>query len=82
MDRIKKLLQKVSQKERAVLEEILKNVSTGDGKTYKAQKLQGGDLYKIRKGRFRVLFHFDNGEAVIDSIRLRSEKTYKNIVKK
>ena len=43
----------------------------------KPTKLQGLDLYRIRKGNFRIIFHNENGVIVIDSIKMRSENTYK-----
>ena len=43
-------------------------------------KLQGGDIYRVRKGRFRLIFHYENkGELIIDSIKIRNEDTYRNL---
>lgn len=42
-------------------------------------KLSGGEYYRVRKGKFRAIFHFDGSEVIIDAVRLRSEKTYRDI---
>lgn len=78
MNKIEKLLRKISKKDRdsllAVIEEIIsgKNISH-----LKPIKLEGLELYRIRKGNFRIIFHKENKECVIDSIKLRNENTYK-----
>jgi len=36
---------------------------------------------KGKRRRFRIIFHWENGAPVIDSIRLRNERTYKNLWK-
>jgi mRNA-degrading endonuclease RelE of RelBE toxin-antitoxin system len=81
MDHIKKLFKKISKKERKSLVSLVSLLSTNKGrKSLKASKLQGSDLYKLRKGRYRIIFHLDkNKKAVIDSIKLRNEKTYKKL---
>jgi mRNA-degrading endonuclease RelE of RelBE toxin-antitoxin system len=40
-------------------------------------KLAGMELYRIRKGDFRIIFHKEKAKYIIDSIRIRNEKTYK-----
>ncbi len=40
-------------------------------------KLKGTDMYRIRSGDYRIIFHYEKKETVIDSIQLRNEKTYK-----
>lgn len=78
MNKIEKLLRKISKKDRdallIILEELLvsKNI-----KHLKPTKLQGLDLYRIRKGNFRIIFHKEHGEVVVDSIKVRNENTYK-----
>ena len=41
------------------------------------KKLQNSDFYRVRKGRFRIIFHIEKKTVVIDSIKLRNENTYK-----
>jgi mRNA-degrading endonuclease RelE of RelBE toxin-antitoxin system len=78
MNKIEKLLRKISQKEREVLlrsiEDLLSQKNT---QHLKPIKLEGLDLYRIRKGNFRIIFHKEHGEIIIDSIKMRNESTYK-----
>jgi mRNA-degrading endonuclease RelE of RelBE toxin-antitoxin system len=78
MDFIAKLFQKITKEERALLNTLsdaLQNPSSR--KTLNITKLEGSDFYRLRKGHFRIIFHIEKGEVVIDSIRMRSEKTYR-----
>lgn len=81
MDNTEKLFRKISKKERIILKELIIKISDKkERKNLKAIKLKESDFYKLRKGRYRILFHLDkNKEVIIDSIRLRNEKTYKNL---
>ena len=48
----------------------------------RAAKLRGhDDLWRIRFGRYRVIFHVDDSEQVVTIIRiaLRSEATYRGL---
>lgn len=78
MNKIEKLLKKISKKDREtlliVIEELLmqKNISH-----LKPIKLAGLDFYRIRKGNFRIIFHKEGDDAVIDSIKMRNDNTYK-----
>ena len=79
MDKTQKLFNKMSPKQRDELLEIVD--ALGEKRTrdlLRPIKLKGTDLYRVRNGRFRIIFHLTNtGEAIIDSIRMRNEKTYK-----
>ena len=78
MNKIEKLLKKISRKDRDALLLAIEELITGkDIQHLKPIKLQGLDLYRIRKGNFRIIFHKENGVMVIDSIKLRNENTYK-----
>ncbi|MBP6948938.1 MAG: type II toxin-antitoxin system mRNA interferase toxin, RelE/StbE family [Candidatus Pacebacteria bacterium] len=78
MNKIEKLLNKISKKDREallfVIEEIL---NEKDISHLKPIKLKGLELYRIRKGNFRIIFHKENNDTVIDSVKLRDENTYK-----
>ena len=78
MDHIAKLLRKVSKKDRESLKFLI--VSLQDVKERKVlniKKLQNSDFYRVRKGRFRIIFHLEKKSVIIDSIKLRNENTYK-----
>lgn len=78
MNKIEKLLRKISKKDRETLLYAIEELLTGkDTQHLKPTKLEGLELYRIRKGNFRIIFHKENGIVVIDSIKIRNENTYK-----
>ena len=80
MDALGKLLKKVSRKDQVTLLELMlaiKNIE--EQKTLDIIKLSGGGLYRVKKGNFRIIFHFENGNVITDSVRLRNEKTYRDV---
>lgn len=79
MDKIEKLLRKVSLQDRERLLIIVEKLISGKTKDLNIKKLKGTDFYRLRKGKFRIIFHKEskNREVVIDSIKLRNERTYR-----
>lgn len=80
MNETEKLLRKISKKER---DELLALIDALDIKKERDLlhpiKLKGTDLYRIHKGKIRIIFHFQDGNAITDSVRFRNEKTYRDI---
>ena len=78
MNKIEKLLRKISKKDRESLLLVIEELLIGkDISNLKPIKLEGIDLYRIRKGNFRIIFHKEQDTVVIDSIKMRNENTYK-----
>lgn len=78
MDIIEKLLRKISARDRAALLAAMEELEAGaDIDRLRPIKLQGAELYRVRMGDFRIIFHKENGRIVIDSVRMRNEKTYR-----
>ena len=77
MDRIEKLFRKISANERALLSLISQKLMNGETSGLNIKKLSGSDFYRLRKGIFRIIFHYENNTAIIDSIRIKNEKTYR-----
>ena len=79
MDKIEKLLRKISQKNREQLLVIISKLLAGQKNSLDIKKLQSTDFYRFRSGRFRIIFHYEgrSKEIIIDSIKLRDENTYK-----
>lgn len=78
MDKIKKLLANIPVFDRisilAVLEKILLRNFTGLQK----QKLKGYEcIYRVRIGKYRIIFYDDSKQIIIKGIKKRNEKTYK-----
>ena len=80
VDKITKLLKKVSEKDRTVLKQLLLDLSLEEKRRdLNATKLQGTDFFRLRKGSWRIIFHMEKRQVVVDAIRLRNEKTYRDI---
>ena len=77
MDKIAKLLKKISPQDRSALLGLIQKLIAGD-KGLAVVKIKNSDLYRLRYGNFRIIFHKSNG-IVIDSIKLRNDNTYKNL---
>ena len=78
MDKIKKLLQKIGQKDRQRLLSLIADL-IAEKSGLNIQKIKSSDFYRLRSGRFRVIFHKDakSKKVIIDSIKLRDKDTYK-----
>jgi mRNA-degrading endonuclease RelE of RelBE toxin-antitoxin system len=82
MDHIDKLLSKIPPKHRLQILEALECLAQIACRvTLSPQKLAGSrSLFRIRAGRYRILFHVnERDQAIVDDIRLRSEKTYRDL---
>ena len=49
------------------------------GDNLKIIKIKNTDFFRVRFKQFRIIYHEENGEVIIDSIKLRNENTYKNL---
>lgn len=81
MDHLEKLLRRVPPKHRA---QILKVLACLADEVCRAQlrpeKLSGTDAsFRIQVGRYRVLFTIDASGVELIDVRLRNERTYRDI---
>lgn len=77
-DAVKKFLEKVQSKERAVLVELITSIVRGE--TIRgAKKLAGTkNTFRVRKGTCRIIYEVkENGNSIV-SVERRSEKTYRD----
>lgn len=67
MDRIAKLLSRISEKHRRQVLTALDCLADLDCRdTLRPEKLGGsGSLYRLRAGRYRIIFHIDERNAAI-----------------
>lgn len=81
MNKLQKILQKFTRKERDLVEAIFQKIKQGDFRGVTVKKLAGvGNVYRIRKQRIRIIYRTDpSGFIEIVSIGYRDEKTYKNL---
>lgn len=79
MDKISKLLQKLSQKELGKIKEILTKLNSGDLKNLDIKQLKRRkDIFRVRLGDLRIIYRKNNQNKIfILSIARRNEKTYK-----
>ena len=79
MDKIQKALQKLSEKERALVKNILLRLESGNFIGLDMEKLKGHkDIFRVRKGDLRILFILRDKTISILAIERRSEKTYRD----
>lgn len=78
MDKIKKLLSKISKKDRDNLSNAL-GEALRNSKNLRIVKIKNTDFFKYRCGRFRIIFYKRGGKNIIIDIKNRDENTYKNL---
>lgn len=79
MDKLLKLLRKLTQKERGIVEDAITHIISDSLHGYDVKKLKGHtNVYRVRVGSIRIIF-IDEGEVkrIID-IGRRSENTYRD----
>jgi mRNA-degrading endonuclease RelE of RelBE toxin-antitoxin system len=80
MDKVSKLLKKLTDSERKVLKKLLTQINQSGLVGLDVKKLVGReDIFRVRKGDLRVILRLKKGKYFILTIERRSEKTYKNI---
>ena len=78
MDKISKFLKKLSDKDRDKIENILKQIYSGDTKGLNIKKLKDyNDFYRVRKGKIRIIYYSIEGKVKVFSVNFRGEDTYK-----
>jgi len=78
MNKTEKLLRKLTKKDSRKLEDLIERFLNND-KNLDIKKISKTDFYRLKKGRFRIIFHYKGDRKIIDSIKLRDEGTYRNI---
>lgn len=80
MDKLTKFLSKLSQRDRDGLLSVMEDLLIGDFTGLTVKKLVGhADLFRVRKGRFRIIFRQNEHGIFIEKVEKRDEKTYKNL---
>jgi len=80
MDKIDKALRKFSEKEKRMIKEILERIESQNLDNLDVKKLKTReDIFRVRKGKIRVIFRKTEKETLVLTIERRSEKTYRNI---
>ncbi len=78
MDKIKKVLGKLTGKEKEKLKQILQEIEKGNFTNLDIKKLKTRqDVFRVRKGNLRIIYRKKRGRVFILTIERRSDKTYK-----
>jgi mRNA-degrading endonuclease RelE of RelBE toxin-antitoxin system len=74
MDKVRKFLLKLTEKERKILQEIMRDVVVLSLKNYDIKPLKGyKDLFRLRKGSIRIVFTKRNDRGIILDIDYRKD---------
>ena len=77
MNKIQKALQKFDESERIALKKIIVQIKSGNFSNLDLKKLKGYDnVFRVRKGKFRVIFSLDNNKTTLIAIGRRNDTTY------
>jgi len=78
MDKITKVLQKFDKKQRQAIKNILVNIKNKNFRELDVKKLKSRDnIFRVRKGKIRIIYCLKQEKIMILSIERRGEKTYK-----
>lgn len=77
MDPIEKALSKLTENGRRKLKDLLERIRSGDFRDLDLKKLKGrDDVYRVRKGTFRVIFRKTSSGIKVLALERRSDTTY------
>lgn len=80
MNKTEKLLQKLNASTRGQIEMALLRLYAGELEGLDIKKIKGStEIYRLRVGKYRVIYKQLNGRNELVEISLRNEKTYKNL---
>ncbi len=78
MDEIEKALRKLSDKERTMTRALLHRIQAGSFSGLDLKKLKGrDDIYRVRRGKFRIIFRKAGDRIFILTFERRSDTTYR-----
>ena len=77
MERLEKNLNSLSENQKIKIKEILLKIKSGNLNNLDLKKLKGReDVFRVRKGKIRVIFYYKKDEIYILSIEKRNDNTY------
>lgn len=78
MDKIDKAIQKLTEKEKKWIKEIVKALHSGRFDNLDIKKLKGEDnIFRVRKGEIRIIYQIRDKRVFILKVGHRKENTYK-----
>ncbi len=80
VDQTEKALKKLKKKERVAVKSILTKIQKGEAEGLDMKKLKShDDIFRVRKGKIRIIFRKNEESILILSIERRSDRTYGNL---
>ncbi len=77
VDKITKAVQKLLDKDKKKIKALLQNIQNGELLNLDIKKLKGrNDVYRVRKGNIRILFHKTEQSIKILAVENRTDTTY------
>lgn len=77
MDKIAKALKKLAAGEKKIVKAILVKINCHDFNGLDIKKLKGRqDIYRVRKGKIRIIYRLDNNKIFILTVERRNDNTY------
>ena len=77
MPNLKKLLSKFNKAERRAIESLIESIVSFNWRGLDVKKLKGYEnIFRVRKGKLRIIFSKEKGEIFILTIERRSDTTY------
>lgn len=80
VDKLTKFLRKQNKKIAQLVLDLIENLRKGNLEGCDIKQLTGkSSLFRLRKGRIRILFENRNGNIIIKKITHRDDQTYRNL---
>ncbi len=80
MNHVEKFLKKLARKDRALVQMAVDDIYARELGGYNLKKIVGkAGLYRIRLGRFRIIFYMDSEETILVRLTNRDDRTYTNL---
>ena len=80
VDRIRKLLNRLTEKESVALIQTIERIIRGNIDDLDVKRLQGSEnAYRVRKGDFRIIFQKTGAKNIIIAVERRSDNTYNTL---
>ncbi|MEK7645186.1 MAG: hypothetical protein AAB391_02620 [Patescibacteria group bacterium] len=77
MHKIDKFLAKLEEKQRGRILLIIAQIKSRNFVGLDLKKLKGGlDIYRVRSGQYRILFHLTNDDIFLLDVTNRDDTTY------
>ncbi len=79
-DKIKKFVARLNPKQREIVKLLILRLRLDDTQGLDVKQLKGhANLFRVRKGRLRIVFYKDGANFYLVRIDFRNEKTYDDL---